>query len=603
MSRRFAACFVVFALLLIATSHVRMVGDGHEYVAMAVGIVTLGSPSPTPAEMTGLEARLAEYDIPVLRDALHEGRDGRLHHRHFWLYPALAVPGVATAMALGVHPAWGFTALNLAVLALAAGILRLRAGAPAAVLLFAGPIIWWIDKAHPEAFIFAMLIIGLALLSELPGAALLAFGLAAAQYPPLALLLVLGLAAILWRDAQRRTDRRFLTAAGAALLIAALQPALSLWKLGVVSPLVFWGTAPHLPSWRAWAAVYTDLNLGLLVNFPFLPLLVVPLAAALWRTSEGRPGLGPAGAIALVAALLLPVTFAQTVNFNHGGTPGMSRYVLWLIALATPLLVAASRLLRPPTRWLTALVAVSAVWCLVYYYPGRPERYQQPTRIAAAVWRTAPRLSSPLPEVFAERLTHREPGELPVATPTCSKVLLLGGRWPAPCAPGAGIPETCRDSDALCYANRRGSGASTYRFDPVGEPVPSHDDNLAVWPRAIEERVAALLDELGAENMHVSSGTADGDPLRAAQGVGWTTALIGDGRLFLYASTPREGGTVTLRLPQVMSGALVAMSNGVVLAEISSPARAGELWNLPLPPIGEPGVALVLRADGRAAGS
>jgi hypothetical protein len=281
----------------------------------------------------------------------------------------------------------------------------------------------------------------------------------------------------------------------------------------------------------------------------------------------------------------------------------MSRYVLWLIALATPLLVAASPLLRPPPRSLTAVVAVSAVWCLFYYHPGRAERYQQPTRIAATVWRIAPSLSSPLPEVFAERLTHREPGDLPVATPSCSKVLLLGGRWPAPCAPGAGVPETCRDPDALCYANRRGSRAIAYRFDPIGEPVPSHDENLAVWPRAIEERVAGLLGDLGAENMHVPSDAAGDSPLRAAREAGWTAVLIGEGRLFLYASTPREGGTVTLRLPQAMSGTLVAMSNGVVLGEISSPARAGDLWNVTLPPVGEPGVALVLRADGRAAGS
>jgi len=599
VSGRITVGFAAFALLLIATSHVQVVGDAHEYITMALGIVTLGSPSPTPAELTRLETRLAEYDIPVLRDALHEGRDGRLHHRHFWLYPLLAAPGVAATTALGLHPIWAFALLNVVLLSLAAGVLAQRAGVLPVALLCAGPIIWWIDKAHPEVYVFAMLVIGLAALSERPGAALIAFGMATAQYPPLGLLLVLGLTAVLWREPQRRGDRRFLVAAAAGLAIAALQPAHSLWKLGVLSPLMLWGNAPGLPSWRAWAAVYADLNIGLLVNFPFLPVALGLLVLWLWRESGRLPRPTAAGGVGLAAALLLPVAFAQTGNVNHGGTPGMCRYALWLIPLAAPLLIAAAPSLRPPPRRLTATVALSCLWCLVFFHPGRAERYQEPTRLAAAVWGHAPRLSAPLPEVFAERLTHHEPGRLPVATPSCSKVLLLGGRWPAPCAPGAGMPEACREPAALCYANRSGPHASSYSFDPIAGPVPIHDDNLAVWPPALEERVAAVLDELGAADMVVSADVPDGDPLRAAQRVGWTAALLGQDRFFLYASTPREGGTVTLRLPQAMSGTLVAMSNGAVLGDISSPARAGELWNVPLPPVGEPGVALVLRADGR----
>jgi hypothetical protein len=603
VSRRVIVVFAAFALLMVATSRVQVAGDAHEYITMAVSIVTLGSPSPTPAELARLEPRLAEYDVPVLRDALHEGRDGRLHHRHFWLYPLLAAPGVAATTALGLHPVWAFALVNVVLLSLAAGILAPRAGILPVALLCAGPIIWWIDKAHPEVYVFAMLVIGLATLSERPGAALIAFGMATAQYPPLGLLLVLGFAAVLWREPRRRTDGRFLAGAAAGAAIAALQPAHSLWKLGVLSPLMLWGNAPGLPSWRAWAAVYTDLNIGLLVNFPFLPLALGVLVLWLWRESGRLPRPTAAGGIALAAALALPVAFAQTGNLNHGGTPGMCRYALWLIPLAAPLLIAAAPSLRRPPRWLTATVALSCLWCLVFFHPGRAERYQQPTRLAAAMWRHAPRLSSPLPEVFAERLTHHEPGLLPIAIPSCAKVLLLGGRWPAPCAPGAGMPEACREPTALCYANRSGARASSYVFDPIREPLPIHDDNLAVWPRAIEERVAGLLDELGAADMVASADAPGGDPLRAAQGVGWTTALLGEDRFFLYAGTPREGGTVTLRLPQAMSGTLVAMSNGVVLRDISSPARPGELWNIVLPPVGEPGVALVLRADSVAAGS
>ncbi len=50
--------------------------------------------------------------------------------------------------------------------------------------------------------------------------------------------------------------------------------------------------------------------------------------------------------------------FAQTMNVNHGGTPGMSRYALWFIPLAAPLFDATYRLTKAHGRWaLRSLVA------------------------------------------------------------------------------------------------------------------------------------------------------------------------------------------------------------------------------------------------------
>lgn len=606
MNRRFAAGFAAFALLLVVLSPLRLVGDGHEYVGMAVSIVTLGSAAPAPEELEALEQRLAADGVPMFHDALHEGSDGRLHFRHFWMYSALAAPFVGVVMLLDAHPAWGFTLLNIALLSAAAGLLAARAGGLPTAFLFVGPIIWWIDKAHPEAFVFALMVGGFALLDDQPGGALIAWGLAAAQYPPLVLLPVLGLAGVLWQRPESRTDRRFLAAAAGAFAVAALHPALSLWRLGVVSPLVFWGAPATLPGWRAWTAVYTDLNIGLLVNFPFLAVVTVLLVVRHRRLPQEKAGdtLGSesvrrrawGATTALAAALLLPFAFAQTTNVNHGGTPGISRYALWLIPLAVPLLLAASGRHKAPPGWLAATVAVSIAWCLLYYHPARAESYEEPTRAAAVVWRYAPRLSSPLPEVFAERLTHRAPGLLPIATPSCSKVLLIEGAWPAPCSPAATMPESCRQPAALCYADRRFGRPGGYRFQHLSESVPrAHARNRAVWPAAIEERVAALLTELRWWEMVPAPPPAE-SILRAAERAGWTTALSGPGRAFVYASSPRQGGILRLRPAQPMRGTVVAMVNGAVLREIESPTAAGEAWTVRLPPIGEPGVALLLRA-------
>src|SRR5207244_2850957 len=78
-----------------------------------------------------------------------EGRDGRFDFEHFWLYPLLASPAVAIARALHVHPAAGFTALNLALLILLVGLIARRGGREIAVLV-ACLMLWWVDKAHAE---------------------------------------------------------------------------------------------------------------------------------------------------------------------------------------------------------------------------------------------------------------------------------------------------------------------------------------------------------------------------------------------------------------------------------------------------------------------
>lgn len=602
MTTRPALAFAALALVLAATSQPRPVGDAHEYVGMSLALLAYGSPSPSAAQLGDLERRLAAHGFPLVRDALHEGRDGRFHHRHFWLYPAMAAPLVAVALQLGAHPVWGFTLLNVLLLSLATAQVARRAGPLPTALLFAGPIVWWIDKAHPEAFVFALVAAGLALLDEHPAAALLAWAPAAAQYPPLLLLPAAGFIAALAARPERRRDGRLLAAGGAALAIALLHPLHSLWKLGVATPLLLWGRGAAIPSLRATAAVYTDLNIGLLVNFPFVLIAAVLLARAVPRARR-RALLGrPAFLVAVLAALVLPPVFAETVNVNHGATPGISRYALWLIPLFVPLAAAGDDppVRRPPA--LAPLVALSVLCCLFWYHPRRPESYQQPTRVAAWVWRHAPRLSAPLPEIFAERTAHAEPGLLPVATPACSKVLLLEGRWPAPCAPADTTPERCRRPGALCYADRRAGAPGAYRFRPLAEPLPdSYRDNPATWPPEVEARVTLLLDELRWWEMGGAAAGQD-EILRAATGVGWTTWLAGEGRFFLYASAPRAGGSVTLRLPQPMRGRVVAARNGALLAEVSAPAQPGALWNLPLPAAGEPGVVLVLRAVGAGAG-
>ena len=104
---------------------------------------------------------------------------------HFWFYSAAAQPFVSLARGLGASPIYGFAALNVGLLVLAFWVALPRLGGWLTWLVFAGPVIWWADKAHTEPFTFSLLTIAVLLLEEAPVWAVLAAGAAATQNPPI----------------------------------------------------------------------------------------------------------------------------------------------------------------------------------------------------------------------------------------------------------------------------------------------------------------------------------------------------------------------------------------------------------------------------------
>ena len=227
------------------------------------------------------------------------------------------------------------------------------------------------------------------------------------------------------------------------------------------------GARLHVPTLPQMGAYVWDPNLGILPNFPGLAL-VLSAALALLLVRCPRELLRPPILLSLALAAVFTASFAQTTNFNSGGTPGLGRYGIWLVPLAIPVLMAADR--QGGRRWhatLIALALVSVAYDVVAYRPQRPERFGQPTILAALLWNRVPWLDDPLPEVFVERLTGYDitTGPLvPAATESCSKALLIGGRWPRHCTATA-IPAACAVAGTFCYANRSADGS--YRFRRV----------------------------------------------------------------------------------------------------------------------------------------
>jgi hypothetical protein len=463
----------VVLIFLVVRSPTRRIGDGPEYVAMALQLSRLERPSLGASETAHTLASFAEIagGFGVFTESFRypqlEASDGRRDFPHFWLYPALAAPGVALASALGLHPNVGFVLTNAALFLGALWIVSGMLGWPGSVLLFASPILWWIDKAHTEVFTFSLLSIALALLEPAPWWSLVAVAAASAQNLPIALALPpVAAAAVTLRPAVWR-EPRFRLGIVASAALALLHPAYYWLRLGTPEPqTVVGGARLRLPGLLEIGAFVWDPNLGILPNFPALALA---LLGALMLVAVRRPRalLRPPLLLAAVLAMLFTASFAQTTNFNSGGTFGPGRYGVWLIPLAIPVLAEANRWGR--RRWhglLAAIAVLSAVSGLVLYRPERPESYRRANWLASVLWERLPWLDNPLPEVFVERTTGYDitaAALIPAATPSCTKVLLIGGRWPEHCQARA-IPATCAPPGAYCYANRRADGTYGFRI-------------------------------------------------------------------------------------------------------------------------------------------
>lgn len=589
--RRAAEVLLFLAVLggLAAASPRRLVGDGVEYAALALNLSAGRPPAFSQADLEALRPSLVDWaggpafvslDWPVL-----VGRDGRQGTPHSWIYPLLVAPVLLITSRAQLHPQYAFFAVNLALMACAWVALRRHATAAVATLVLAGPVLWWIDKAHTEVFVYSLLVLAFSLAARGSAVAVAVAGLAVAQNSGL----VVAAAAVLAETLRARPTRgsrrplALMCACGAAL--SAVVPLYN-WTRGVPAfPLAAW-TWPHVPSGRELLTPLIDLNVGLLARAP-----VTSLALAVFTLLALRPARWAAAASSALSCAGVLAVVAQSTNVNHGATPGLSRYALWLVPLLLPVLL---RLGPRHGRATCALVAASVAACLVSFRPSLPEVYRYPGAAAALTWERWPALENPLPEVFAERVSHREPSVVPTATDTCSKVLLLEGRWPAPCLPAQGIPAECRQPSRWCYANRSGGGEVSFAVVPPS--VFPYERHLRTWADddPFMPALRRVLRGLGAPDLARASTAGQGSMVRAVYDVAWSTAWQSPDRLLVFLASPRDAAAVTLRTPSGLRGELRDLSSDTSLRTLEAPPRDGEAWTVQVPPVSG-AMAIVLR--------
>lgn len=412
-----AALFVLIALVLPASR----IGDGHEYIATYFAWRDTGRPIFGPearADYLRFEQSGGMRGLPppaVLDATLAEYRRGdSAEMPHFWAYSGLAalIAAPATLAGFRIGPAPAFLALHAALLALLTLTARARdgiAGVGAIVfLLFASPIIWWLDKIHTEFFTVCLGTLGIVqLLARRYVLATLAFAVASTQNPPFAALAAMAAAMQLIRQGTgtRWRDFALIALAGA---ISLLHPVYYWMRLGVPTPQLLRGAdAAGVTPGRALLWLF-DPDLGLLTNWP-TGLLIIAVAWWYWRRT--RPPIDRWHAAFFAAAIVvLALAMAGTTNLNSGGTRDIQRYALWFLPFFYPALRACAAALIASWRQRrhAALAAAGAVIIanLILYNPVRSERYWVPSTLSRLLQDHLPGLYDPPFEVFRERYGH-----------------------------------------------------------------------------------------------------------------------------------------------------------------------------------------------------
>ena len=576
---------VALAVCLAAGSPLRIVGDGGEYLAMGLNLASLRGPALARQDIASVQQIIgaaqpafAEWDI---RESTIAGRDGRRDFLHFWIYPLVAVPALWMTRLVGASPLVAFTMTNVALLGLALWIAVPRLGGAACVLLFGGPIVWWIDKAHTEVFTFSLLAVSFLLVRDRPWWSLVAAGAAAAQNPPIGLLVILIVAGhwIAHREVLR--DGRFQRGVAAALALTLLQPAYTYLRHGTPSLLVL-ANPTHIPSRTELLAVPFDPVIGLLANFPaFFVALVIAAGLILFKRRTALFEME--GVVAAVCGLGFLFAFGQAINVHHGATPSLSRYGLWLLPLAIPLLSRAQELGGVAWKaFLWSVATLSAVVSVFVFHPSVPDNGREPTLAANFLWTRHPGWNNPLPEIFSEVLRQREERSAPISTPGCEKVLLIGrgdgSAFPVPCFPMP-VPESCAKPGRLCYANRDGA---RYRFELPGGSPPhlegfTYQPELA-WPAGSEKHVRDVFTRAEWWTLKPRSSGV----LRYARDV-HVFEFEGPRRFLFVLRAPGPNAELTLRLPSRMAAVLTDAETGHVVSTMSYDGTPFEPWNVRIP--------------------
>lgn len=444
-----AALLALFAYLLHSWVPIHN-GDIAEYTLTTVALASHGSPDVRPDDVRqarllapGLAPAYAQIDEELrgqpgeVHLPFAKGLGGRVYAIHFFAYSALAAVPFKLLPLAGIDPFKCYLALNLACVVMLGLALRRLFGdnlkAACALGLFLTGGVWaYLRWTSPEVMSAAALLTALILFcTGAPLRAGLLAALGALQNPSIILafgfmpLLRLALAQAQqgqpgqqgqapqpWRARLADAVQGRRGAAGLALggVLALGAPLWNQIQFGVPSIIGQVFTRPYLFNLSRLHSMFLDLSQGMLIGIPAIAVLLLAWGWSGRRRDAGLPAADGGNATRLAAAcaamtLALVLPALPVINWNSGAQ-GVMRYAVWA---SMPLLFALCWQLRARRgwRWLPPVLAVLALQVGVTRALG-DFRYVEFSPLARRVMEHAPGLYNPDPELFAERITHRD---------------------------------------------------------------------------------------------------------------------------------------------------------------------------------------------------
>lgn len=429
----------IICLAIFFAKKVLLQGDIDEYVLMSDALGTHYSPDIQLNDIQRLQTLIPEMkghlqltvngmqtDSQVPKPGFYRGMNGQVYAIHFYTYSALAAIPFQIFQKTGIAPIESFLFVNLCFILLL-GICFFRffdsqRTAFFSILLFLLSGGWsycfWLG---PETLSAASLCASILLyLNRRPIFAGILIGLAATQNPPIILALAFVPLLRLVHDYQPSKNallnvkQQFSIPVVLGLAIGALvflsSIGFNLWAFGVPNIIVKVATNTSLVSWERLVSFFFDLNQGMMIGFVGIWLGIVFLLVRIVKSQHDFLRCLALVVVTVLFSIALSLPALTTGNWNSGAI-GMMRYAFWAGMPFLALFLMLWRQLGSKNSSPLIIVFVIQLLCAVSALRYNEIEFSP---IAKAFVKHLPAFYNPEPEIFVERMTHRDGAELAI---------------------------------------------------------------------------------------------------------------------------------------------------------------------------------------------